>query len=47
MHIPLVIAVLALLALALLPRLARYPGTETGIPGLRYYLVGLAHWINS
>jgi len=47
MHIPLVIAVLALLAFALLPQLDRYTGTETGIPGLRSYLVRLAHWINS
>jgi hypothetical protein len=47
MHIPLVIAVLSLLAFALLPPLARYTGTETGIHGLRLHLVRLAHWINS
>ena len=46
MHIPLVIAILALLAFALLPQLDRYIGTETGIPGPRSYLVRLAHWIN-
>ena len=47
MHIPLVIAVLALLVLALLPRLARYTSTETGAHDFRSYLVRLAHWINS
>ena len=35
MHIPLVIAVLALLVFALLPQLARYTSTETGAHGLR------------
>jgi hypothetical protein len=47
MHIPLMIAVLALLAFGLLPQLDRYTGTETGTyRSLRSYLVRLAHWIN-
>jgi hypothetical protein len=47
MHVPLVISVLALLGFALLPRLARYTGTETGAHGLRLVFVRLAHWINT
>ncbi len=47
MHIPLVIAVLALLAWTLLPQLDRYTGSGTGATGLRSYLVRLAHWVNS
>ena len=46
-HIPLIVALLALLAFTLLPQLDRYTDTETGIHGLRSYLVRLAHWINS
>jgi hypothetical protein len=47
MHIPLVIAVLALLTFLLLPQLDRFTGARTGIQGVRLYLVRLAHWINS
>ncbi len=45
-HIPLVIAVLALVAFALLPQLDRYVGAETGAHGVRLLLVRLSHWIN-
>jgi hypothetical protein len=46
-HIPLVIAVLALLAFALLPQLDRFAGAETGAHGVRLFLVRLSHWMNA
>jgi hypothetical protein len=46
-HIPLVIAVLALLAFTLLPQLDRYNKKDAGLHGLRTYLIRLAHWINA
>jgi hypothetical protein len=47
MHIPLLIAVLTLLAFLLLPQLDRFTGPETDRHGLRLQLIRLAHWINS
>jgi hypothetical protein len=47
MHIPLAIAVLALLAFVLLPQVDRYTGTEKGQHGVRLYLARLAQWLNA
>ncbi len=44
MHIPLIIAVLALLALALLPLLERSAGSEIHAKTPRDYLIRLARW---
>jgi hypothetical protein len=44
MHIPLTIAVLALLAFALLPALDRTTGSEINAKGLRVYWVRIARW---
>ena len=44
MHLPLVIAVLALLAFALLPVLDRSASSETNAKGLRAYLIRIARW---
>ena len=44
MHMPLVIAVLALLAFALLPALDRTTGSEVNAKGLRVYWVRVARW---
>ena len=44
MHIPLMIAVLALLSFALLPVLARSPNAESNAKGLRAYWVRVARW---
>ena len=44
MHIPLVIAVLAFLAFALLPVLDRTTGSEVNAKGLRVYWVRVARW---
>jgi hypothetical protein len=44
MHIPLVIAILAFLALALLPMLDRSTSSETNATGLRAYLIRIARW---
>ena len=44
MHIPLAIAVLALLAFALLPVLDRSASSETDTTGLRAYMIRIAHW---
>ena len=44
MHIPLVIAVLAFLAFALLPVLDRSAGSEVNAKGLRGYWVRVARW---
>jgi hypothetical protein len=47
MHIPLIIAILALLAWTLLPQLDRYSDMEPTADGVRSYLARLAHWVNS
>jgi len=44
MHIPLIIAILALLALALLPALDRSANSEIGAKGVRAYVTRLARW---
>jgi len=44
MHIPLVIAVLALLAFLLLPVLDRSAGAESNAKGSRSYLSRIAQW---
>jgi hypothetical protein len=44
MHIPLVIAVLALLVFMLLPMLDRPTGSEINARGLRAYWVRIARW---
>jgi hypothetical protein len=44
MHIPLVIAILALLAFALLPVLDRYVSSEISAKGPRAHLVRIARW---
>jgi hypothetical protein len=44
MHIPLAIAILAVLALALLPVLDRSTSSEISAKGLRVYLVRIARW---
>ena len=44
MHIPLVIAILAFLAFALLPVLDRSAGSEINATGLRSYLIRIARW---
>jgi len=45
MHIPLMIAVLALLSFALLPVLARSPNAESNAKGPRAYLSRAARWM--
>jgi len=44
MHIPLIIAILALLAFALLPVLDRSANSETDATGIRAYMIRIAHW---
>jgi len=44
MHIPLIIAILALLAFALLPVLDRSASSETDATGIRAYMIRIAHW---
>jgi hypothetical protein len=44
MHIPLIIAILAFLAFALLPVLDRSAGSEINDKGPRAYLVRIARW---
>ena len=44
MHIPLVIAILAVVALALLPVLDRATSSENNAKGLRVYLIRIARW---
>ena len=46
MHIPLIIAILALLAWTLLPQLDHFRDVETQGDGLTAYLSRLAHWVN-
>ncbi len=47
MHIPLLIAILALLAWTLLPQLDRYSESEVKTEGVQGYLARLAHWVNN
>ncbi len=47
MHIPLIIAVIALLAWTLLPQLDNYLDAEPNPRGMRAYLSRLAHWVNN
>ncbi|HEX9115376.1 MAG TPA: hypothetical protein VGA61_04855 [Anaerolineae bacterium] len=47
MHIPLIIAIISLLAWTLLPQLDRYSDGEQTRTGVRSYLARLAHWVNS
>jgi hypothetical protein len=44
MHIPLIIAILALLAFALLPVLDRSASSEINAKGLHVYLIRIARW---
>jgi hypothetical protein len=44
MHIPLALAILALLAFALLPVLDRTTGSEANVKSLRGYWVRVARW---
>jgi hypothetical protein len=46
MDIPLLIAILALLAWTLLPQLDRYADLDLGSEGARPYLSCLARWVN-
>jgi hypothetical protein len=46
MHIPLIIAILALLAWTLLPQLDHYRDVESQSDGVTSYLSRLAHWVN-
>jgi hypothetical protein len=47
MHIPLLIAILALLVWTLLPQLDRYNENEVNNDGVQAYLSRLAHWVNN
>jgi hypothetical protein len=47
MDLPLIIAILALLAWTLLPQLDRYMDMETNSTGMRFYLNRIARWVNS
>lgn len=47
MDIPLVIAILALLAWTLLPQLDRYVDAEANPEGQQSYLSKLARWVNN
>jgi hypothetical protein len=44
MHIPLIIAILALLALALLPELDRSSSSEIDAKSIRTYVARIARW---
>jgi len=44
MDIPLVIAILAFLSLALLPVLDRFANSEFNAKGVRSYLIRIARW---
>lgn len=46
MHMPLIIAILAFLALVLLPVLDRTAISESNAKGLRAYVIRLARWTN-
>ena len=45
MHIPLVIAILALLALVLLPVLDRFANSEINAEGPRGHWIRIARWV--
>jgi len=47
MDLPLIIAILALLAWTLLPQLDRYADSETGAEPKHSYLSRLARWVNN
>ncbi len=47
MHIPLIIAILALLSWTLLPQLDRYTEFEGNPEGVQSFLARLAHWVNN
>jgi hypothetical protein len=47
MDLPLLVAVLALLAWTLLPQLDRYTEAEVKSEGLSSYLARLARWVNN
>jgi hypothetical protein len=47
MDLPLLIAIIALLAWTLLPQLDRYADSETGAERKRSYLSRLARWVNN
>lgn len=47
MHIPLIIAILALLTWTLLPQLDRYSEFDGTPEGMQSFLARLAHWMNS
>jgi hypothetical protein len=44
MDIPLVIAILAFLALVMLPVLDHFTDSETNAKGIRLYLIRIARW---
>ena len=44
MHVPLVLAILAFLALTLLPVLDRVASSEIGAEGVRSHLIRVARW---
>jgi hypothetical protein len=46
MDLPILIAVLALLAWTLLPQLDRYAEAEVKAEGVPWYLARLARWVN-
>jgi hypothetical protein len=46
MHIPLIIAILALLAWTLLPQMDHFRDVETQSDGVASDLICLAHWVN-
>jgi hypothetical protein len=46
MRLPLIIAILSLLAWTLLPQLDRFSEADSKADGLRAYLARLAHWMN-
>jgi hypothetical protein len=47
MDLPLIIAIVALLAWTLLPQLDRYADSETGAERKHSYLSRLARWVNN
>ena len=47
MDLPMIVAILALLAWTLLPRLDRYMDVDPGTEGNPSYLSRLAHWVNN
>ena len=47
MHLPLIIAILALLGWTLLPQLDHYVEADTAPEGIGAYLSRLARWVNN